>query len=129
MAVAPTLLAAVLAATVAATRPTAPVALHVSTDAEDAPPPTTLQPERSLTPPTLAARRARYRSPLALPRSPRRALQSTAAPPLDATKPNAVLLVDGSHRADLHDACLEFEAALGAPSNRTALFSCLTDGG
>ena len=62
MAVAPTLVAALLAAAAAASRPTAPVALHVSTDAEDAPPPTTLQPERPLTPPSLAARRARFLS-------------------------------------------------------------------
>ena len=125
MAVAPTLVAALLAATVAATRPTAPVTLHVSTDAEDAPPPTTLQPERPLTPPSLAARRARYRAPLALPSNPRRALQSSTAPPLDATKPNAVLLVDGSHRADLHDACLEFEATLGEGSGACTLMGAL----
>ena len=125
MAVAPTLVAALLAAAAAASRPTAPVALHVSTDAEDAPPPTTLQPERPLTPPSLAARRARYRSPLALPSNPRRVLQSSTAPPLDATKPNAVLLVDGSHRADLHNACLEFEATLGEGSGACTLMGAL----
>ena len=48
-----------------------------------------------------------------------------SAPPLDATKPNAVLLVDGSHRADLHNACLEFEATLGEGSGACTLMGAL----
>ena len=113
-----------LAATVAATRPTAPVALHVSTDAEDAPPPTTLQPERPLTPPSPqrargTARRSRCR-PTRVARSSR-ALRRRSTPPSPTPSSSST----GLHRADLHHACLEFEAALGEGSGACTLMGAL----